>query len=121
DYLSSRGDIDVKRLAFVGHSFGQSIGGVLSGIDRRFTAFVLIAGSGSTVRFWRESESDVARGFRAFFANDPAALDWYFASLEPFEQITYVAQARPASLLFQFATHDEYVSRKDLTDYFAAA
>src|SRR2546427_7274228 len=44
DLLLARKDVDQKRLAYVGHSYNASVGGVLSGIDKRFKAFVLMAG-----------------------------------------------------------------------------
>src|SRR5207237_7347366 len=45
DLLLARGDVDPKRIAFVGHSYHASVGAILSGTDRRFKAFVLMAGS----------------------------------------------------------------------------
>ena len=44
DLLLARKDVDPKRLAYVGHSYNASIGAILSGVDRRFKAFVLMAG-----------------------------------------------------------------------------
>src|SRR5207248_11120213 len=44
DLLLARKDVDPKRLAYVGHSYDASVGAFLSGIDKRFTAFVLMAG-----------------------------------------------------------------------------
>jgi len=45
DLLLARKDVDPKRLAFVGHSYNASVGATLSGVDHRFKAFVLMAGS----------------------------------------------------------------------------
>jgi len=45
DLLLARGDVDPKRIAFVGHSYHASVGAILSGTDRRFKAFALMAGS----------------------------------------------------------------------------
>src|SRR3989475_13224395 len=45
DVLLARGNIDRKRIAFVGHSYNAGVGALLSGVDRRFKAFVLMAGS----------------------------------------------------------------------------
>jgi len=42
--LLSRGNVDRKRIAFVGHSYKRGLGALLSGVDRRFKAFVLMAG-----------------------------------------------------------------------------
>src|SRR5437868_7871690 len=45
DVLLERKDVDPKRIAFVGHSYNAGVGALLSGVDRRFKAFVLMAGS----------------------------------------------------------------------------
>src|SRR6185369_407132 len=45
DLLLARKDVNPKRIAFVGHSYNAAIGATLSGVDRRFKAFVLMAGS----------------------------------------------------------------------------
>src|SRR5690242_3805632 len=44
DLLLARTDVDSKRLAYVGHSYDATVGGFLSGLDKRFHAFVLMAG-----------------------------------------------------------------------------
>src|SRR5260370_11182852 len=44
DVLLARRDVDPKRIAFVGHSYNAGIGALLSGLDRRFKCFVLMAG-----------------------------------------------------------------------------
>ena len=44
DLLLARKDVDPKRLAYVGHSYNASGGGFLSGIDKRFKAFVFDGG-----------------------------------------------------------------------------
>jgi cephalosporin-C deacetylase-like acetyl esterase len=44
DLLVARKDIDPKRIAYVGHSYNATVGGFLSGVDKRVAAFVLMAG-----------------------------------------------------------------------------
>src|SRR5215470_10895228 len=44
DLLLARKDVDAKRLAYVGHSYNATVGAFVSGIDKRFKAFVLMAG-----------------------------------------------------------------------------
>ena len=44
DLLLARSDMDPKRLAYVGHSYNAATGAFLAGIDKRFKAFVLMAG-----------------------------------------------------------------------------
>ncbi|HZM98366.1 MAG TPA: hypothetical protein VFB70_03185, partial [Pyrinomonadaceae bacterium] len=45
DLLKARRDVDPKRIAYVGHSCNAAVGALLSGLVRRFKAFVLMAGS----------------------------------------------------------------------------
>src|SRR6266480_7754458 len=44
DLLLNRKDVDPKRIAYVGHSYNATVGAFLAGLDRRFKAFVLMAG-----------------------------------------------------------------------------
>src|SRR5437762_3778426 len=44
DLLIARGDVDPARLAFVGHSYNAHTGGILSGVEKRISSFVLMAG-----------------------------------------------------------------------------
>src|SRR5260370_24050488 len=44
DVLLSRGNVDRKRIAFVGHSYNAGVGALLSGVDRRLRPFVLLPG-----------------------------------------------------------------------------
>jgi len=45
DLLLSRDDVDPKRIAYVGHSFDAKVGAILSGVEKRISTFVLMAGS----------------------------------------------------------------------------
>lgn len=56
DLLLARKDVDAKRLAYVGHSYNATVGGFLSGIDRRFKAFVLMAGGLSNEQDYKHPE-----------------------------------------------------------------
>lgn len=99
DVLIARGDVDSARIGYVGHSFGATWGGVLAGVDKRFKAFVLVAGLAHAI------ESSGAPG-----CND-SSLD----------AVNFIGQAAPAALFFQFATTDEWVSRAEADAYVNAA
>src|SRR5882762_475688 len=47
DLLTARRDVDPNRVGYVGHSCNAAVGALLSGLDRRFKAFVLMAGTTS--------------------------------------------------------------------------
>jgi cephalosporin-C deacetylase-like acetyl esterase len=48
DLLLARTDVDPKRLAYVGHSYGAQWGSILSAVDKRMKASVLMAGVAET-------------------------------------------------------------------------
>jgi len=114
DLLLARKDVDPKRLAYVGHSYNASVGAFLSGIDRRFRAFVLMAGTLSDeidlrseeYRNYREKVG--AEKFDAFVAK--------YAWLDPGK---YVAHAAPAAVLLQFATQEKFLTPARVREYAA--
>jgi hypothetical protein len=96
---SRRKDVDPKRLAYVSHSCDGSDGGFLSGIDKRFKAFVIMAGDLSfeideKTKSLREYRQKVgANKFDSFAAKHP----WMDAG-------KYVSHAAPAAVFLQCAT-----------------
>jgi cephalosporin-C deacetylase-like acetyl esterase len=106
DVLASLPEVDSKRLAFVGHDFGGMFGAVLAGVDKRIKTYVLLALVG-----------DFGDWF-LYNRPKPAAYRNTMRTVAPLE---YVKQAAPASILFQFATSDKYVSSSASGDLFDAA
>lgn len=102
DVIETRPNVDTKRLGYIGHSYGALFGGILSGVEKRLKAFVLMVGVGSF--------SDVAA------ANIPSlkgqALDAYHQVVDLVDPIHYVAHAAPAPLFFQLAKQDDFARDK---------
>jgi dienelactone hydrolase len=98
DLLLARKDVDPKRLAFVGHSYNASVGAILSGVDRRFKAFVLMAGTMS-------DEVDRKRGaydqFRKRIGDEK--FDAFIAKHAYLDQGKYVSHAAPAVVFLQLS------------------
>jgi dienelactone hydrolase len=105
DLLLARKDVDRARLAYVGHSCDAQAGGYLTGIDRRFKAFVLMAGDLSdeadlkTQRFQALRQQIGAEHFDAFVAQHT----WSDTG-------KYVSHAAPAFVFLQYASHDSFIS-----------
>jgi dienelactone hydrolase len=101
DVLGSLPQVDAKRIGFVGYSAGAKVGAILSGIDRRIRAYVLMSGGSPSVR--------------AFAAPAPASIRpqvrRILTQIDPF---LYVRRAAPAALFFQDGLADEYVPRTQL-------
>ncbi len=105
DLLLRRKDIDRKRIAFVGHSYNAGIGALLSGVDRRFKAFVLMAGvlSNEVIRQIKEYQD-----YRQSVG--PQKVDAYNEKFSWLDQGKYVSHASPAFVLLQFATQEPFLN-----------
>jgi dienelactone hydrolase len=114
DLLLAREDVDPKRLAYVGHSCDAQAGAYLSGIDKRFKAFVLMAGGWpddifkKSPMFEQYRQKIGAEKFDAFQAKHSWA-----------DTGKYVTHAAPATLFLQFASEEQFVTPDMDKDYFA--
>jgi dienelactone hydrolase len=114
DLLLARKDVDRAHLAYVGHSCNAQMGGYLSGIDKRFKAFVLMAGDLSdevtlkTKMFQDYRQKVGAERFDAFVAQHT----WTDTG-------RYVSHAVPAFVFLQYATHEPFLNG-DLAKQYAA-
>jgi dienelactone hydrolase len=105
DLLLARKDVDQKRIAFVGHSYNANVGALLSGVERRFKAFVLMAGSMS------DELTQNTREFQEFRQHiGPEKLDAFVAKYSYLDQGKYVSHAAPAVVFLQFATQEKFLT-----------
>lgn len=101
DFLLIQPGIEPDRLGYVGHDYGALYGGVLSGADHRMKTYVLIAGA--------PSFADVGPY-------------WNYTSVVPdLDPIQYVSQADRASIFFQFAQRDQFISQEMANRLYQAA
>jgi dienelactone hydrolase len=114
DLLLAREDVAPKHLAYVGHSCDAQAGAFLSGIDKRFKAFVLMAGGWpddifkKSPMFEQYRQKIGAEQFDAFQAKHSWA-----------DTGKYVTHAAPATLFLQFASEEQFVTPDMDKDYFA--
>ena len=105
DLLLARADIDPKRLAYVGHSYHAVIGAILSGVDRRAKAYVLMAGGLSDEVDLKSAE------YRAYRDKvGPGKFDAFVAEYNWLDQGKYVSHAAPAFVFMQFATQEKFLN-----------
>jgi len=115
DLLAARADVDLKRLAYVGHSCGAFAGAFLSGIDKRFKAFVLMAGG------WPDDVFKKWPGYEEFRQKIGAEkFDAFQAAHSWADTGKYVTHAAPATVFLQFASDEQFVTPEMDKDYFAA-
>ena len=114
DLLLQRDDVDPKRLAYVGHSCDATAGGVLSGVDKRFKAFVLMAGSLSDEA---DMKTKLYQDYRQKIG--PEKFDAFMAKYSWADAGKYVSHAAPASVFLQHASDEPYSSPEMAKAYFA--
>jgi len=105
DLLLSRPFVDPTRLAYVGHSCGATAGAILSGIEKRFRAFVLMAGVLSTES---ARKTPAFEEFRQKLG--PQKVDAYVVKYSWTDAGKYISHAAPAALFFQYATQENFLS-----------
>ena len=114
DLLLQRKDVDPKRLVYVGHSYNASTGGFLAGIDKRFKAFVLMAGNLSDEVDMKSKEY---QDFRKQVGAEK--VDAFMAKYAWLDQGKYVAHAAPASVFLQYARQEEFLTPQRAKEYYA--
>jgi dienelactone hydrolase len=114
DLLAARADVDLKRLAYVGHSCGAEAGAFLSGIDTRFKAFVLMAGGWPDDVF---KKSPMYEQYRQKIGAEK--FDAFQAAHSWGDTGKYVPHAAPATVFLQFASDEPFASIEMDKDYFA--
>lgn len=119
DLLVSRPEVDPRRLAYVGHSLGATVGGTLAGVEKRPVAFVLMAGYPSLTHAVTSNGDQGSIAFQEL--TTPEQRDAYVKAMETLDALYYVAYASPAKLLFQFAKRDEYITPWDAAVYVRSA
>ncbi|MCU1304899.1 MAG: hypothetical protein JWQ87_5183 [Candidatus Sulfotelmatobacter sp.] len=114
DLLLGRNDVDAKRLAYVGHSYNAQVGGFLSGIERRFKAFVLMAGEMSDAVGLRSKEY---QDFRQKVG--PEKFDAYAAKYSWLDTEKYVSHAAPSAVFLQYASQEKFLNAERAKEYSA--
>jgi dienelactone hydrolase len=105
DLLLARKDVDPKRIAYVGHSYNAVVGAILSGVERRFKAFVLMAATMSDEVSMKTSEYQQYRqevGAEKF--------DAYMAKYSWTDQGKYVSHAAPAVVFLQYGSQEKFLT-----------
>jgi dienelactone hydrolase len=108
DLLASRKDVDPARIGFVGWSSGSHTGGILSAVEPRLRALVLMSGGVAPVEVY----AALAR------PDQRPEIRHYLGSIDP---LAFLPRARPGSLFLEDGTQDTIVPRKALVTFAHAA
>jgi len=116
DLLLSRGDIDPKRVAFVGHSYNAHTGGILTAVEKRIGSFVLMAGVFADEEYVFASNAIDVVQFRK--KNGEAALHDFFRQYAFDDPIHFISRSAPAAVFLQFGEQDSGIPEKMARGYF---
>ncbi|MFH2001882.1 MAG: hypothetical protein ABIK28_19520 [Planctomycetota bacterium] len=119
DLLSTRPGVDPSRLAYVGHSYGAQWGAILSAVDDRIKAVVLMGGVPDLASIYLENDDPDMVDLRAIVPKEE--LENYLRVNASTDAIHYVPLAAPTPLLFQFARHERYFNEEAMKRYAQAA
>jgi dienelactone hydrolase len=113
DLLLAREDVAPGRLAYVGHSCDGSAGGILSGVEKRFKAFVIMAGDLSfdvdqKTKSFQESRQKIG----------PVEFDAFTAKYSWMDGGKYISHAAPAAMFLQYGTDEPFLNADLAKQYF---
>jgi dienelactone hydrolase len=114
DLLLARNDVDPKRLGYVGHSYNATVGGFLSGVDKRFSTFVLMAGTLSDEVDMRSKEFHDYRN-----KIGPEKYDAFAEKYNWTDPGQYVAHAAPGTVFLQYAAKEDFLNPERAKQYAA--
>lgn len=105
DLLLSRPDVDAKRIGFIGHSTGGRVASILSGVEKRIKAVVVMASQISATEAWRSNDNPRIVKLRESLPKEE--FEQYLEAIAPVDAIHYVKRATPTALLLQFGRQDD--------------
>jgi cephalosporin-C deacetylase-like acetyl esterase len=116
DLLSSRSDVDPKRIGYMGHSYDAQCGAILDAIDKRPAAFVFMSEPVSARELILASDVSDAVALRKSVGVEK--LTQYLNANDWADAATYASHLGPAPALFQYALHDEIIPVAMAEHYF---
>ncbi len=122
DYLESRGDIDAKRIGYIGTSLGGFLGAVFSGVDKRIKTSILIVGGGNWEKMILKSQVPPFKIIKSDFCNNKDFCIKDFASkMDVIEPLNFVGLISPEPLLMINCKNDKYVPKETAEELFDSA
>lgn len=119
DLLLARAGVDPSRLAYVGHSYGAQWGAILSAVDDRLKAAVLMGGVPDLAAIYLDNDDPDFVKLRESVPKEE--IEKYLEVNACTDAIHYVGYAAPTPLLFQFARHERYFDEAAMERYAQAA
>ena len=117
DLLQAEPHVDATRIAYVGHSIGAQFGGILSAVDDRLSAVVIIGGTPDLAAML--IEMPMFKRLRDAVGEE--GMSDYLEVNKCLDAIRYVPHANPTPILFQFGRYEQYFKEDAMQRYADAA
>jgi fermentation-respiration switch protein FrsA (DUF1100 family) len=114
DVLFSQSNLDLNRIAYVGHDFGAMFGALIPLLKLPVHYWVLIAGT-SSFSDWFKFQSDPEKKL------DPEYFQNYVKQMAHLDPAKHIKEASPAKVLFQFGKNDFYVPEEKALEFYSGA
>jgi beta-lactamase class A len=119
DLVLAHPDVDRKRLAYVGHSYGAQWGSILSSVDKRMKTSVLMAGVAENGDIFLRGSDPGIIGLRK--SRPAGQFERYAQVTGDIDAIHFVGNAAPIPMLLQFANFEQYFDKTSMEHYAEAA
>lgn len=118
DVLVERAGVDPNRIGYIGHSYGAQWGAILSAVEGRVRAAVLMAGVPDSDAIYRDSTDPEVAETRAQLGGK---LEEWLEAMRPLSAVKFVPHAAPTPLLFQFARRERLFDEAAMKRYYDSA
>jgi dienelactone hydrolase len=118
DLLQARSGVDAERIGYIGHSYGAQFGAIISAVDKRPKAMVLMGGIPDLDSIFLDSQSVPMKTYRE---KNEQQIRTALKILRATAAVEFVPFASPTPLLFQFARHEWNFDVPAMERYFKAA
>lgn len=116
DLLTSRYKLGKNRIAYVGHSYDAHVGGILSGVEKRISSFVLMAGGFADEEYVFDPDNPEMRKLRERVGDE--TIREYFRKYAWDEPANFIGHSAPAAVFLQFGRQDKPITMKMAQRYF---
>lgn len=116
DILTARRDVDLTRIAYVGHSYDAHIGGILSAVEKRIGSFVLMAGGFSDEEYVFDQDNAEMQKVRQRIGEK--TIRGFFRRYAFDDPVHFIGHSAPASVFLQFGSEDKPIPEKLARHYY---
>jgi dienelactone hydrolase len=119
DVLLTRRYIDKTRIAYVGHSFGAHAGAILAAVEKRISAFVLMAGTYSDEEDVRGAQDKSSGAYKWREQLGPHKVDMYFEDYAWDDPAHFLSHTDGKSIFLQYGNKD-FITHEQANKYLDA-